>query len=123
MDDMEDMKEGAKILSALGVKQVKCHSMYILKDTKLGEMYKKGEIKPVTADEYIDRVITFLEYLDPEIVVQRLLGRAPEERSLFCSWGTSWWKIRDMVEARMIEEGRHQGRYFNYLNGAACRFS
>lgn len=120
-DCMDDVIEGAKVISALGVSQVKCHSLYILKNTILGDMYSKGEIVPVSMEEYIERTITFLEYLDPGIVIQRLIGRAPEERSLFCSWGTSWWKIRDAIEDKMGNEERFQGKRFHYLNGEACR--
>ena len=120
MDTMSDVAEGARVLSALGVRQVKCHSLYILENTVLGDMYLKHEIIPVTMDEYIERIITFLEYLDPAITVQRLIGRAPQEKSLFCSWNTSWRKIHDMTVERMTAEGRHQGRLFNYLNGSAC---
>jgi len=120
MDSIDDVVEGARILSALKVNQVKCHSMYVLKDTILGQMYEKGELKPVSMEEYIERVVQFLEYLDPQIVVQRLIGRAPENRTLFCNWGTSWWKIRDQIEEKMKNEGRYQGRRFNYLNGKAC---
>jgi radical SAM superfamily enzyme len=61
-----------------------------------------------------------LEYLDPSIVIQRLIGRAPEERSLFCNWGNSWWKIHDMIEKKIRDEDRSQGKKFNYLNGRAC---
>ncbi|HEY9060157.1 MAG TPA: TIGR01212 family radical SAM protein [Pseudobacteroides sp.] len=121
MDNMDDVIEGARIISALGVNQVKCHSMYILEGTGMGDLYKKGLIKPVTLEEYIERVIAFLEFLSPEIVIQRLIGRAPKERSLFCNWGTSWWKIHDMIEAKMKEENRCQGLKFNYLNGSACQ--
>ena len=64
--------------------------------------------------------ILFLEYLSPDIVIQRLIGRAPEERSLFCSWSTSWWKIVEMIENKMRQEGRYQGKLFHYLNGAVC---
>jgi uncharacterized protein len=53
-------------------------------------------------------------------VIQRLIGRAPEERSLFCNWSTSWWKLRDQVEEKMKKENRYQGRLFNYLNGGRC---
>lgn len=116
-DNMEDVIEGAKIISALGVNQVKCHSLYILKNTALGEMYENQLIKPVDFEEYVERIITFLEYLNPEIVVQRLVGRAPEERTFFCNWGMSWWKIRDIIEDKMIKEVRYQGKYFNYLEG------
>lgn len=120
MDDLSDVKEGARILSALGVEQVKCHSLYVLEDTVLGNAYKAGLITPVTMEEFIERTISFLELLDPQIVVQRLLGRAPEERSLFCSWNTSWRKIQDMIEDRMKETGAYQGRLFNYLKGEAA---
>lgn len=119
-DDMDDVIEGAKILSALNVSQVKCHSLYILKDTVLDQMYQSGAIKPISVDDYIERIITFLEYLNPEIVIQRLMGRAPQERTSFCNWGLSWWKLRDMIEEKMSTEERFQGKKFNYLNGSAC---
>jgi len=120
MDTMSDVAEGARVLSALGVRQVKCHSLYILENTVLGGMFKRNEIVPVTMDEYIERIIIFLEYLDPEITVQRLIGRAPQEKTLFCSWNTSWRKIYDMTMERMKTEQRYQGRLFNYLNGRTC---
>ncbi|MCX7710102.1 MAG: TIGR01212 family radical SAM protein [Clostridia bacterium] len=120
MDNFDDVVEGARILSALGVNQVKCHSMYILKDTVLGNMFEREEIEPLPLESYIERTISFLEYLDPEIVIQRLIGRAPEERTLFCNWGTSWWKIKDYIEEKMDREGRSQGNRFGYLNGSRC---
>ena len=39
-DTMEDVVEGAKIVSALEIDQVKLHSLYILKDTDLGRAYE-----------------------------------------------------------------------------------
>lgn len=119
MDNMEDVTEGAKIISALEVSQVKCHSLYILKGTVLEQMYKSGEIVPISMDEFVDRTIAFLEHLKPQIVVQRLIGRAPEDRTVFCNWSTSWWKIQEAIESKMTEQGRYQGRLFNYLNGSA----
>lgn len=121
LDSMIDVVEGAKIISALGVDQVKCHSLYILKDTVLGSMYQSGEFSPISLGEYIDRVVAFLEHLSPSIVIQRLLGRAPKERTLFCNWGMSWWKIHDLIEERMEARGSYQGSKFDYLNGSALK--
>lgn len=117
MDDMTDVIEGAKILSALGVNQVKCHSLYILKNTPMGKLYEEGKLVPVTLEQFVDRTIAFLEYLSPEIVIQRLIGRAPEERTLFCNWGTSWWKIVEQLENRMEQQNTHQGSKCSYLGG------
>ncbi len=112
MDNLDDVIEGAKIISALEVSQVKCHSLYILKDTELERMYARGEVEPVSAEEFINRTIAFLEYLKPDIVVQRLIGRAPAERTVFCNWNTSWWKLQERIEAGMAERNTWQGRLY-----------
>lgn len=108
-DDMMDTVEAAKILSVLKIDQVKIHSLYIMENTKMGILYKNKEITVITEEEYVERVITFLEYLDKNIAVQRLAGRAPKENSLFVNWGMSWWKIKDDILEKMYEEGRYQG--------------
>ena len=120
-DDIHDVIEGAKVLSALGTDQVKCHSLYILENTVLGKVYNDGSFIPLGMDEFIERTICFLEYLSPDIVVQRLIGRAPAERTLFCNWDTSWWKIHDAIVDKMLREGRYQGRISGYLNGSALK--
>jgi len=120
-DTPDDVAEAARFISAVGADQVKCHSLYILEGTPLGESYLKGEFKPLSMDDFIERTIIFLEYLNPEIVVQRLIGRAPAERTLFCNWSTSWWKIQAKIEEKMRMENRYQGRLFDYLNGSALR--
>lgn len=120
-DDLEDVEEGARILSALGVDEVKLHSLYLMEGTLMAAQYANGEFQLHSRDEYIKRVIAFLELLDPEIVVQRIIGRAPEEGSVFVNWQESWWKIRDEIIHRMREENTRQGRRFDYLDGKALK--
>ena len=116
-DDELDMIESGKILSALKVEEVKLHSLYIVKNTVLGEMYSKGEIELISKEKFIDLVISFLRNLDKKIVLQRLLGRVPEENSLFCNWNTSWWKIRDEILEKMEKNNFRQGDLFNNFEG------
>lgn len=118
-DDMEDMIEAAKILSALKVKMVKIHSLYILKGTVMGEMYTSGEFEVCSVEEYVDLVIEFMRYTSKDMVFQRFLGRAPEDESLFCNWNMSWWKIKDMIDEKMEKENIIQGDKSMYLNGKA----
>ncbi|MDD3839623.1 MAG: TIGR01212 family radical SAM protein [Clostridia bacterium] len=116
-DDMDDVIESAKLVSAMRVDQVKLHSLYILKNTVIGNMYLNGDINISSMDDYINRVVTFLEYLAPDIVVQRLIGRAPEQETLFANWNTSWWKIKDLIIEKMLQKDTYQGKKFNYLGG------
>lgn len=120
-DDMTDVIENAKMMSALQMNQVKLHALYIVKETKMAKEYEAGDIQLISKEEYMERVITFLEYLDDKIVVQRLIGRAPESNTLFSNWQTGWWKIRDTILKTMQERGTYQGRLCNYLNGSAVR--
>ena len=82
-------------------------------------MYEKRQFDLISLNEYIDRVILFMEYLRPETVVQRLVGKGPQGSLLFCNWDTSWWKIKRLIEAKMSEAGSYQGKKFDYLNGSA----
>jgi uncharacterized protein len=118
-DDDRDVIENAKVLSALKVEQVKLHALYVMDHTVMGDQYKNGEFEICSAEEYQEKVITFLRHLDPEIVVQRLLGRAPRENSLFVNWNQSWWKIRDSIEDTMEKRRVVQGDLCNYLGGKA----
>ena len=120
-DNIDDTIETAKILSALNVNEVKVHSLYIVKNTVFAELYQKEKLKLISKEEYIDRVIAFLEYLNPDIVIGRLIGRAPEVDTLIANWNTGWWKIKDEIDEKMNTLNTWQGKKFMYLNGVAVK--
>lgn len=114
-DTEVDIIETSRIVSALKVDQVKIHALYIVENTEFADEYKKGNLNLITKEEYIDLVIAFLRNLDPQIVVQRLIGRSPKDISLFSNWNTSWWKIKDNILDKMQEFNFRQGDLFTYL--------
>lgn len=120
-DDIEDNIETAKIISALSIDIIKIHSLYIAKNTLLCESYDNGTITLCSKEEYIHRLITFLEYLNPEMIVERLFSRVPKEEAVFSNWETSWWKLQDEVIEKMNQNNCYQGKYFDYLHGHALR--
>jgi len=120
-DTMDDVIEGAKTLSALQVDQVKLHALYLVKNTKMARDYEAGEFTLISAEEYARRVVEFLRYLDPKIVLQRLVGRAPEENTIFTNWSMGWWRVQDLIDDKLDELDAHQGDLCDYLNGKAVR--
>ncbi len=118
-DSREDVIEAAKILSALKISSVKLHSLFVVKNTKLAEMYETGEINLFGAEEYAQRCVLFLKYLSPEIVIQRIVGRVPEEDSITANDGMSWWRIKDRIVEILSDENAVQGCMCNYLGGCA----
>lgn len=108
-DDIRDVRETASIINALNVKEIKIHSLFVIKGTKLYEMYQNNEFIMPTKEEYIENVIEFLRIIKADVAVQRLVGRAPEEETAFCNWDTSWWLIRDEIIEKMNRNGFVQG--------------
>ncbi len=120
-DELIDIIEAAKIISALNVNSVKLHSLNIIKNTELEKMYLNNEFDIISKDEYIERVITFIRYCSPNIVFQRLLKRAPKEYTVFSNWDISWRKIDNEINKILEENDYNQGDLFNYLNGKAVK--
>lgn len=120
-DTKEDIIETAKVMSALNVDLIKIHSLYILRNTVMGQEYLKGEFEIDDVDSYVDKVVDFIRYTHPDIAFQRLLGRAPKEETLFCNWDMSWWKIQDMIEEKLELLDGWQGDLCDYLNGKGVK--
>ncbi len=108
-DNDADVRETARILSALSVEGVKLHSLYVVKGTELERMYSSGEITLLKKEDYIRRAILFLRNLHRECAVERIIGRAPEKDTVFANFGTGWWKIKEEIEEIMVNKGYLQG--------------
>ena len=119
-DDRIDVEEAAKLVSVLPVTEIKIHSLYIIKGTKLAKMYEKGDIKLLPPEEYAERVVLILSMLRPDIVVQRIVGRA-SANTLSVNGGRPWWEVKEYIEKLMRNRHIQQGSACNYLHGAAVR--
>lgn len=108
-DTQRDIIESAKLLGTLGVDEVKIHSLYVVKGTRLAREYMAGRFRPLAKEDFLTRTMLFLGHLPKDIVIGRILGRAPEEDTLFCNWNTSWWKLRDQLIEKMAKEQITQG--------------
>ncbi|WP_069997980.1 TIGR01212 family radical SAM protein [Cellulosilyticum sp. I15G10I2] len=120
-DNMDDVIENAKCMTALKSDYVKLHALYLVKGTPMAEDYLSGKINLITREDYQQRVIHFLRYLSKDIIVQRIIGRAPKSYTLFSNWDTSWWKIHDEIVEEMIQKEYSQGDLCDYIEGKAVR--
>lgn len=121
LDDMIDVIETAKIISALKIDFVKLHSLFIVKNTVMEKEFQDGLYEPLSENDYVDRVVTFLQYLDENIYLQRLIGRASKDESPTANFNRSWRKIQNDIEKRLIDNNITQGDLCNYLGGKALK--
>lgn len=75
----EMMIDTVKYLSKLPIDGIKIHSLFILKNTKLAEMYENNEFEVQSRDDYVSTTVEQLAYLRDDIVVHRINGDAPRD--------------------------------------------
>jgi len=95
----EQMMQTARTVASLGIDGIKIHLLYVVKGTKLDEMYQNGLYRPLAQAEYADLVCEFLEYLPPDLVIQRLTGD-PHRDEL----AAPEWSLDKKGNLRMIAE-------------------
>ena len=109
----QEMLDEADILSELPLNNIKFHQLQIIKDTEMAKEYreKPENFNLFSLDEYIDFIITFLERLTPDIVIERFAGEVPPR---FLS-GPNWGLIRNdqilnLIKKKLYEKNTWQGR-------------
>lgn len=108
----DDMLAMAVELNRLGVDGVKLHLLHVMKDTRLAEMYGRGEVMVIDRDGYAGLVCDFLELLNPRIMIHRLTGDGGRDNLVAPLWSLNKFEILNLIDAEMERRGSHQGFRF-----------
>ncbi len=105
----EDMIETVKYLNKLNINGIKIHMLHITKDTDLEDYYRTNPFHILTKEEYIDIVISELEYLSPEIVIHRITGDPKKEDLIEPSWLLKKFCVLNDIDKEMVKRNTYQG--------------
>ena len=105
----DDMMATARAVAGMGIDSMKVHLMHVLKDTPLEIELKEGRFTPLEFDEYARLVCDFLEYIPPNVSIQRLTADGPREILLAPKWATQKRKTIAAIEAEFKRRNSHQG--------------
>lgn len=106
----EMMIETAKYLNSIGVDGIKIHMLHIIKDTDLADMYEKEHFHVLTKEEYIDIVIDQLEYLNEDIVINRITGDPVKEDLIEPKWLLKKFCVLNDIDKEMVRRDTYQGK-------------
>lgn len=105
----EMMIETAKYLNNLGIDGIKIHMLHIIKNTELADIYEKERFHILTKEEYIDIVISQLEYLNEDIVINRITGDPVKEDLIEPSWLLKKFCVLNDIDKEMKKRDTFQG--------------
>ena len=112
----EMMIETVKYLNNLDIQGIKIHMLHILKNTKLSNMYEVKPFPILTKEEYIDIVISQLEYLRPEIVIHRITGDPKVEDLIEPSWLIKKFVVLNDIDKEFKKRDTYQGKMIEKKN-------
>ncbi len=108
----EDIKNTIIFLNKHNIQGLKIHSTYVVKNTKLAEMYQKGNYTPITLEKYLDSVCYILTHISPSVVIHRVSGDAPKDLLLAPDWNLHKKWILNGLDKMMKEHDLYQGKYY-----------
>jgi len=114
-ESRSEMLDAASIVSKLPLTSIKFHQLQIMKNTVMAGEYQNNpaSFQLFTLEEYIDFIISFIERLTPEMIIERFTGEIPPRFHA----GPNWGGIRNdqvniLIEKRMEERDTWQGKLF-----------
>ena len=111
----QDIINHAKEVSQLPVHSIKMHQLQIIKGTAMAKDYEQNpqDYKLYDVEQYVDLMVEFLQYLNPEIIVERFASESPKDMIIAPKWnGVKNYAIADKIRNKMIKLGIRQGDKF-----------
>ena len=99
-----------KELNKLDIQGIKIHSLSILKNSLWGDEYLRSPFNLLSKEEYIDIVISQLEVLRPEIVIQRLTSDPLKDDLIAPKWNNNKTQLLNDIDKEMVRRDTYQGK-------------
>jgi hypothetical protein len=109
-ESSEMMMETARHVGSLAVEGVKIHPLYVVAETPMAELYKRGQYKCLEREEYVELVLDFLEWLPPATVIQRLTGDPMPAELVAPLWAREKGNTLNLMRNRFRERDSWQGK-------------
>ena len=110
----KDIQDTVQFINRHNIQGLKIHSCYIVKDTKLEEMYLQNKYIPLKLDDYLNTCAYILTHISPNIVIHRVSGDAPKDLLVAPEWNRHKKWIINGLDKLMRERDLWQGKYYGF---------
>jgi radical SAM superfamily enzyme len=78
----------------------------------MAKQHAKTPFLLFTLAEYVETIVSFLERLNPEIIIQRLAGEAPMRVLLAPRWGKRNTEVLHYIHKEFEKRDTWQGKFY-----------
>ena len=114
-ESREELIGMAPIINELPLNTLKFHQLQIIKGTAMEREYERvpEDFISFTLDGYVDFLVDFLEYLRPDLYIERFAGEVPPRFVNHTPWGLIRnTELLRLLDKRLQERDTYQGRLY-----------
>lgn len=104
----------ARRLSQLPLTTLKLHQLQLIKGTRMAVEYQQHpeDFHLFGLDEYVDMVVDYVQYLRPDLVLERFVSQSPADLRIAPHWGVKNYEFNALVQKKMKNLGVFQGKLY-----------
>ena len=95
------MLETHRRLADLPIDGIKIHLLHVMKNTIMANPFANEEIEVLSQTEYVHLVCDVLEWLRPNIVIQRMHADAPQDVLIAPHWCRNKGRVLNDIESEL----------------------
>ena len=107
-----DLENTVNFINQHNIQGIKIHSTYIVKNTKLNELYEKCLYSPISYDYYMDCLVYVITHISPKLIIHRISGDAPKDLLVAPTWNLHKKKVLNGLDKILKEKDLYQGKFF-----------
>ncbi len=112
-EDRDMMLESVREVAKLKPDAVKLHLLHVIKNTRLAEMYVRGEFETMSLYSYAQTVVSALELLPPDTVICRVTGDGAPDELIAPDWSRKKFVVMNTIDKLMVKLDTWQGKRYN----------
>ena len=111
-ETFDDVKETVNFINQFDIQGIKIHSTYIVKNTKLNEMFLNKKFTPISFEDYMEQLIYVITHISEKFVIHRYTGDPPKENFVSPEWQLHKKKVMNTLNNTMKKQNLKQGMYY-----------
>ena len=109
----DDMLETVKYLNKFDIQGIKIHSLLVLRNTHLEDLYEKEQFHILTLEEYVDITVSQIELLRNDIIIHRVGADSSLEELIAPLWTRKKLVVMNEIDKLLRKKDTYQGIFYN----------
>ncbi len=114
-ESLDELKDTVIFLNSQNYQGIKIHSTYVVKGTKLEELYNQGKYNSIELKDYIENACYVITHINPKVIVHKISGDAPKNLLVAPEWNLHKKLILNGINRYLKENNLHQGMYYKEI--------